>query len=160
MKGKGEHGGKVRKGENIRFDRTQAIADLIADSNPNFRLSAKNAEEILKLPDNAVRLQVAGRGGSGADVLFFDITNKLIWRREVKCIGGGYNSFNSQLSHASKNQIQGIGEVFIQVRRGADVQNWLRKFIAQPGRDLIKYSNINLKVADESGNILFSGRIK
>ncbi|MFA0964964.1 hypothetical protein AB9P05_24360 [Roseivirga sp. BDSF3-8] len=77
-------------------------------------------------PEKYDILNIAGTGGAGADVVFVDKQGKL-FKIEVKSIGGGFNSFNRELSYAAQNQASG-NLIFIQVRSAIDAGNWLGKF--------------------------------
>ena len=124
-----------------------------------FLLTDANADTALTLPENAVTLDVAGSGGGGADIIFYDAFGSEVLKREVKCVNGGYNSFKGHLSRATEKQVMGNGELFIQVKSGTDIEKWINRFVSQPGRDLNKYKNVTLTVVDDSGKTLYNGGI-
>jgi hypothetical protein len=134
----------------------QDVAMLIADSNPKFPLTQTNAEAALKPPPGVSRTEVAGPSGTGPDIRFFGPGGLVILQREVKSIAGNYNSFNQQLSKAAKGQLQGTGEVFVQVPQGTDIAPWLQTFHSTPGRNLNDYAGVNLQIVDDAGNVLCS----
>jgi hypothetical protein len=135
-------------------------AALIADSNKKFPLTQTNAEAALKPPPGASSTEVAGPGGAGPDITFRAPDGSVIMQREVKSIAGNYNSFNQQLSNAAKGQLQGAGEVFVQVSQGTDVTAWLQRFRSAPGRNLADYAGVSLQVVDDGGTVLYSGPIQ
>lgn len=76
--------------------------------------------------------------------------------REVKSVGGGYNSFNKLVSHAAQNQVAGKGEVMVQVKSGTNVVEWMTKFRTTPKRDMTKYKGVTITIVDETGTVLHS----
>ncbi|WP_437761871.1 PAAR-like domain-containing protein [Sorangium sp. So ce764] len=135
---------------------------LIADSNPEFPLTQKNAENILGTGPTGSTARVAGSGGAGADVTFEDPHGNIVGRREVKCIGGSsQGAFNKQVSHAAKAQAGSGGEVFVQVKRSTspdDASRMVARFRgSRTADDLTKYSGTKLVITDTEGNTLYSG---
>ncbi|CCH32514.1 hypothetical protein ABZ816_23745 [Actinosynnema sp. NPDC047251] len=132
-------------------EREKLIDELVRDSNPNFPLSRENAEAILRGGPPGTTPEVAGPGGEGADVVFRDANGEVVGRREAKASDGTYASFNSELTHATK-QVQRNGEVWFQVPPGTDAQTWVRRWQGQrPGAGLDKYTDVTLVVRDSNG---------
>jgi hypothetical protein len=66
------------------------------------------------------------------------------------------NSFQKNLEKGAK-QVGHDGEVFVQVPKGmtgGEVRGWLNRFQSQPGRDLIKYIKVKVRVVDVEGTDL------
>jgi hypothetical protein len=133
----------------------QLIDELITDSNEKFPLSRENAEAVLRGGPPGTTPQVAGPGVAGGDVRFVDENGNVVLRRENKSIGGEYNSFKGQLSHAALEQLNGRGEVWIQVRPGTDVDSWIRRWQGSrtDGR-LADYADVKVIFRDPDGNPL------
>ena len=155
----------LEKEDDVKLE--QKVRELIADSNPKFPLSERNAKIVINdlKPPGFTPEKIAGPGGEGADIVFQG-PNGEIFKIEVKCIHGGFSSFNRALSHAA--QKQAIGNiVFIQVKEGADVSNWLKRFLgnrksiltSQDPADILKlhnYRSTDLIILDDKGNVLLS----
>lgn len=146
------------------FSSTEAnIAKLIADTNKNFPLTRVNAKLALTPPSGTAFERVAGPGVAGGDVIFRLPSGKR-YVREVKCITGGRNAFNRDVSQAVR-QIEASGEsgdVFIQVQRGYQVQKALEtfRFYRRNYPDALeKYRGIRIQVRDEMGYILFDNTL-
>jgi len=139
------------------------IAKLIADSNPDFPLTRVNALAALTPPKGTVFERVAGRDAKGADIIF-RYGDGIPFFREVKCIVGGRNAFNSALSAAVKQLgfPATAGDVFIQVPSHYPLQEGLQTFLFYRRRypdALEKYQGIRLQVRDEAGSILYDAQI-
>jgi hypothetical protein len=135
-------------------EREALINNLIEDSNPNFPLTRENAEAILRGGPPGTKPHVAGPGGEGADVEFRDENGNVVLRRETKASDGTYNSFNSELTHATR-QIRHDGEVWFQVPPGTDAESWVRRWQGQrPDAGLDKYSDVVLVIRDGNGQEL------
>lgn len=136
----------------------QHVADLIADSNPNFRLTEANAKTALTGPEGTTP-EVAGSGGAGADIQFVDEAGNTVLKREVKSVEGGYNSFNSSLKKGLQ-QAGSDGEVFMQVKSGTDVESWLSRYRgSRTPEELATKAGNRVHVFDEHGQLLYSGPI-
>jgi len=137
----------------------QNIKTLVEDSNPNFRLSRANAETALRGPEGAV-VKVAGPGGEGADIEFRQHTpeGNIVDRREVKCIqGAAQGSFNTEVSTASR-QLQGRGNVFVQVPEGSDGLSMVKRFRgARTVEQLGGYRSVTITIVNPGGTVLFDG---
>jgi hypothetical protein len=139
------------------------IAKLIADTNPNFPLTRVNALIALTPPEGAIFERVTGRDIQGADIIF-RCKDGTSFFREVKCIIGGRNAFNSDLRTAVKQLEVPVvkGDVFIQVPGGYPLQEGLQTFWfyrRRHPRVLEKYQGICLQVRDENGTILYDAEI-
>ena len=139
------------------------IAKLIADTNPNFPLTRVNALTALTPPAGAIFRDVRGRGETGADIIF-QFPDGTQFFREVKCITGGRNAFNSDLRTAVKQlEVPAVrGDVFIQVPSGYPLQEGLQTFWfyrRRHPRVLEKYRGIRLQVRDETGSSLYDAEI-
>ena len=139
------------------------IAKLIADSNPNFPLTRANAIAALTPPAGATFNDVRGRGETGADIIF-QFPDGTQFFREVKCITGGRNAFNSDLRTAVKQlEVPAVrGDVFIQVPSYYPLQKGMQTFLfyrRQRPDILEKYQGIRLQVRDETGCILYDAQI-
>ncbi|MEU5695063.1 hypothetical protein [Actinosynnema sp. NPDC020468] len=132
-------------------ERERLVGELLGDSNPNFPLTRQNAEAMLRGGPPGTRPEVAGPGGEGADVVFRDADGEIVGRREAKASDGTYASFNSELTHATK-QVRRNGEVWFQVPAGTDAETWVRRWQGQrPGAGLDKYTDVTLVVRDVNG---------
>ncbi|PXX55603.1 hypothetical protein DFR70_12172 [Nocardia tenerifensis] len=128
--------------------------ELMTDSNKAFPLSEANAEKILRSGPPGTKAEVAGPGGAGADVKFVDEAGNVVARTESKAINGGPNSFNKELSHASK-QVEYEGQVHVQVPEGTKVEEWMHKFQgSRNDQQLGKYSKVDVVFSDPAGNVL------
>ena len=101
---------------------------------------------------------VAGENVAGADVIFPNG-----FKREVKCVAGGYNSFNRDASHAARQLSDASGhfsgEVLIQVKAGTDVSTWASQFARgrQTADARAKYKDVSLRIVDDEGKQLYHG---
>lgn len=131
------------------------IENVMSDSNPVFPMTRENAEAVLRGGPSGTTPRVAGEGVAGGDVQFVDAGGNTVFVRENKSIGGGYNSFNKEIRHAASNQLNGSGEVWVQVRPGTDVDSWIRKFQgSRPAERLVNYAGVDVIFRDPSGNVL------
>ncbi|MGV9210848.1 hypothetical protein ACTFTM_03195 [Micromonospora sp. RB23] len=131
------------------------VDDVIGDSNKDFPMSRENAEAVLRGGPPGTTPRVAGEGVQGGDVQFVDADGNTVLGRENKSIAGGYNSFNKEVKHAALQQLDGSGEVWVQVRPGTDVETWIRKFQGSrtPER-LAEYADVEVIFRDPAGNVL------
>lgn len=130
---------------------------LIEDTNEQFPLTGRNADEALTGPPGS-KPDVAGPGGKGADIKFRDADGNVVLRREVKSIDGNANSFNTDMSKAAK-QVEYNGEVYVQAPAGTNGKEWVdyfRNWRQQPGA-LDKYKNVRVKIVDPNGQVLYEG---
>jgi RHS repeat-associated protein len=133
------------------------MARLIADSNPRFPLTRENALRAVRGPQGATT-HVAGRGGSGSDILFKGPGSGVL-RREVKSIAGGaQGTFNTEVAKGAR-QVGYQGEVLVQMPEGTDA---VRKVLGFRGSrptpaDLGVYRSIDITIVDPSGKVLYSG---
>ncbi|PRX92484.1 hypothetical protein [Allonocardiopsis opalescens] len=135
-------------------ERAELVERLIADSNPRFPLAPVNAEAALRGGPPGTKPVVAGEGVKGADIEFVSDTEVRL-KRENKSIGGGFNSFNRHLDHAIQEQLDGSGEIWIQVRPGTDVDRWIRRWqgVRTDGR-LADYDGVAVVFRDSEGTSL------
>lgn len=138
------------------------IAKLIADTNPDFPLTRLNALEALTPPEGTVFDRVVGQDIEGADIIF-RYKEGTPFFREVKCIVGGRNAFNSELRTAVK-QLKAPtveGDVFIQIPSRYPLQEGLQTFLFYRRHTgaLEKYRGIRLQVRDEAGCLLYDAHI-
>ena len=155
-------GGKSIKHRWQRWRRGYSDADvskLIKDTNPKFPMAKHNAEVAFKGPPGTKPL-VAGSGVAGGDLKFVNAKGEVVFQREVKCITGKQSAFNSSVSHAVE-QIGKTGEVFVQVPAGTDALSQVNRFrgIARTPEQLAKYKDKAIKIVDETGKILYDGKI-
>ncbi|MCY7342269.1 MAG: hypothetical protein LH603_10615, partial [Pseudonocardia sp.] len=140
--------------------RQTLIESTVADSGRKFPLTDGNAEAMLRGGPPGTIPVVAGPGAPGADVRFVDADGGDILRREHKSIGGGYNSFNTELAHAAKEQLAYRGEVWVQVRPGTDVETWIRKWQGSRSADrLADYLGMEVVFRDSDGAPLGTYRL-
>jgi hypothetical protein len=129
----------------------QAVQSLIRDSNSNFRLSRVNAELALRGPVNTTPV-VAGRNTPKADIKFLDASGNSVFRREVKCLSGG--NFSGEMSDAV-DQVEGDGEVFVQVPAGTDVNALVGSFWRfRTDEQLVKFRYVWAGFHDPDGRVL------
>ncbi|WP_203929262.1 hypothetical protein, partial [Virgisporangium ochraceum] len=133
----------------------QLIDDVIADSNKDFPMTRENAEAVLRGGPPGTTPHVAGPGVAGGDVQFRDPDGNTVLARENKSIGAGYNAWTKEVRHAAQDQLDGSGEVWVQVRNGSDVDSWVRRFQGSrtPER-LADYENVDVIFRDADGNLL------
>ncbi|MFQ6044327.1 MAG: hypothetical protein ACE5PV_26030, partial [Candidatus Poribacteria bacterium] len=122
-----------------------------------------NALAALTPPAGTIIKDVVGPDKEGADIIF-QFPDGAQFFREVKCITGGRNAFNSDLRTAVKQlKVPAIrGDVFIQVPSGYPLQEGIQTFLFYRRRrpDILeKYQGIRLQVRDETGRILYDAEI-
>lgn len=137
------------------------MTNLIKDSNPKFRLTRKNAINMLNGPEGTYP-QVAGSGGQGADINFIDAkTGRAVLAREEKSVTtpGGFasevKSLPQQLSVSDGNK-----EAVFQVPGGTNAKSWVGGFLEkQSDSGLAKYKGITITIIDPDGNVLWQGQL-
>jgi hypothetical protein len=142
----------------VKVPTEENIARLIADTNPAFPLTRVNAIRSLQGLQGDV-VEVAGRSGQGADVVFR--AGSRLLRREVKCIvGSTQGSFNREIARAA-TQIAYHGEILVQMPQGTEALRLVSRFRgsrSDPGQ-LEKYHDVRITIVDPLGTVLFEGAL-
>ena len=131
------------------------VANLIADSHPEFPLSRVNAIRAVTGPQGAIR-EVAGPEAEGPDVVLKGPGGKRL-RREVKSIAGrAQGSCNKALAHAS-SQIGYQGEILIQMPRGTNALRHVLRFRGSrmSPAELGVYRSVSIIIVDDMGMVLY-----
>lgn len=135
------------------------VNDLVRDSNPNFRLTARNAIRALYGPLSTVRAEVAGPRVQGADVRFFDAEYATVpsYLREAKSVTG-VGGFTSAVEKAIEKQgiRESTGDVFVQVPEGTNGEEWIARLegsLRSKGKQAIAV-NVRIQLVDPKGTVL------
>ncbi len=137
----------------LGHDEQQTLVErAVADSNPKFPLNPVNAEAMLRHGPPGTTPSVGGPGAAGSDVRFVDHTGETVLLRENKSVGGGFNAFNSALRTAAQKQLGLHGEVWVQVRPGVEVEDWIRRWQgARSAERLAAYRDVSVVFRDSDG---------
>lgn len=134
-----------------RADKQHLIEVLTSDSNEDFPLPRENAVAALRGGPPGTTPEVAGPGEAVPDVQFRDADGNVVLARELKNTSGTFNSFNTELTHATR-QLNYRGEVWFQVPEGTNGEQWVRNwqnFRSDAG--LEKYRDVNVVVRTDTG---------
>ncbi|WP_412543095.1 RHS repeat-associated core domain-containing protein [Longispora sp. K20-0274] len=117
-------------------------------------LTEENAIESLQGPPGTKPNVTEDGLKGGADIEFTDADGNVVLRREVKTTGNvnGYSSFNSHIKEANL-QFDKDGEIFYQVKDGADVENWIQRWQGSR-RGVDDYTKVKVRFRTESGKDL------
>jgi RHS repeat-associated protein len=139
-------------------EREQQVKELLKEhaedkKTDQTQLERINAETAVDGPGES--RTVKGAGGQGADIEFRDGDGNVIFRREVKAVGGKFSNFQDAISKGAE-QVDGDGEVFIQEDISSDqFDHYLNEFRrtranADPAK-LAKYTNVTVRVVEFIG---------
>jgi len=132
------------------------------------KIDYNNTIRALHGPPGTVRLEVSGGGVAGGDIKFYGENDKLLLRREIKCLAsdGNSNTLQKRISVSSK-QIGKDGEVWIQIKgpeqinpgefglRQERIRGAVRSFQHEGDRKLASYSKVHLAIFDNFGRLYF-----
>ncbi len=139
---------------------------LIEDTNKfgvGNRLRYINALRALRGPAGTTRVEVAGGGGAGGDIRFYD-GDRLLLRREIKALAPSSKGLGQGISEGAR-EINQEGEIWIQIHgpeqlnpgqfgeRQFALQRQINGFRSVPGRTITSYSRIRLTVFDTEGRL-------
>ena len=162
------------------FATEEDVANLIKDTNQfnkkgslgfkgKWQLTVKNARRAFgSSPPGTTRVVVAGPGGPGGDVQFFNddySTTRPVLRREIKALEPGNGKLKASISEGA-DAVYENGEVWIQVRApeggptlenqsavAGQVNRAIKGFENTPGRIPGDYRNVRVTIFDQYGDI-------
>jgi hypothetical protein len=135
------------------------IARALRAEHPN--LTEANAMRSLTGPPGTRARRVPTSKDLTPDLEFINARGEVITTREVKAIVGEVDTFMRELKKGFL-QVKNRGHVFVQVKANSEVERWIATFVRSrlsTGGNIAAYERATVEIWDETGRLLYFGRL-